>query len=55
MAILKKKEVFVLELTGAEASALFLSISATTGQGLIEKEIALVQAIEALLADRNEP
>lgn len=54
MATLKKNHVFVLELTDAEASALFLSINATAESGLDAEDIALAEAIEDLLADRNE-
>jgi hypothetical protein len=54
MATLKKNHVFVLELTDAEASTLYLAINATALQGLKEGEIALARAIEELLADRHE-
>ena len=54
MATLKKNHVFVLELTDAEASVLYLAINATTAQGLEQEEVDLVQEIEDLLADRNE-
>ena len=54
MATLKKNHVFVLELTDAEASALYLAINATEHQGLNAADITFAKAIEKLLADRDE-